>query len=378
MKTQIWVLLISLVAILGTWYNPGMGQAADPTDVSVSVALLDADSTYLLNEDIQIVMSLENTGALEVITSEGFSAKDFHLELHFTYIRDDGTEELYTAIVEEDIVEPLPPKPVLKEGEFVQVETIERLPAGWVLTLDPFIAQQFYNIARAGKWRVEAVVGLRTYSPGDVESPVGQPEYVPLGAAVAAGDTRSGPVEFSVLTDADSDNYYYPEAYGANAEADCDDANAQVNPGAVETMGNGIDDDCNPQTPDTYEIADGIIRVLVEEHTVGKKKKSQKKPIKDLWVRAYDKAQGSCLKENYGVSPANYEPVWWSCTAAAQQQTDKDGIVKLSVEPGQYVVIGEYPADELLPREEREYIGVSVGKVKSGKTKKKYLQVIVK
>jgi hypothetical protein len=42
------------------------------------------------------------------------------------------------------------------------------------------------------------------------------------------------------------------------------------------------------------------------------------------------------------------------------------------------VVIGEYPPGEEVVRADREYIGVSVGAVKSGKTKKKNLQVIVK
>ena len=41
---------------------------------------------------------------------------------------------------------------------------------------------------------------------------------------------------------------------GYNSDVDCNDAEAAVNPGAAEVAYNGIDDDCNPATLDTYTV----------------------------------------------------------------------------------------------------------------------------
>ncbi len=56
-----------------------------------------------------------------------------------------------------------------------------------------------------------------------------------------------------VCTDGDGDGYGDPgDASCPNGSAtDCNDSNASVNPGATEIPGNGIDDDCNPATPDS-------------------------------------------------------------------------------------------------------------------------------
>jgi len=53
-------------------------------------------------------------------------------------------------------------------------------------------------------------------------------------------------------TDLDGDGYGNPaSAACAHPQLDCNDSNPAVNPGATEIPGNGIDDDCNPATPDS-------------------------------------------------------------------------------------------------------------------------------
>ncbi len=56
----------------------------------------------------------------------------------------------------------------------------------------------------------------------------------------------------NTCVDNDGDGYGNPgsAACSNGAATDCDDGNASVNPGAVEVPGNGVDDDCNPGTPD--------------------------------------------------------------------------------------------------------------------------------
>lgn len=55
----------------------------------------------------------------------------------------------------------------------------------------------------------------------------------------------------TVGSDVDGDGYAEPE--------DCDDSDPQVNPGATEEPYNGVDDDCNPDTPDDDLDGDGLL-----------------------------------------------------------------------------------------------------------------------
>ncbi|WP_256868037.1 putative metal-binding motif-containing protein [Candidatus Entotheonella palauensis] len=90
----------------------------------------------------------------------------------------------------------------------------------------------------------------------------GQGEYNLITNADPAYDSHLAHGDKDVETyfiDADGDGFgstsmtvedcSAPAGFVDNSE-DCDDTDAAVNPGATEIEGNGIDDDCNPDTPD--------------------------------------------------------------------------------------------------------------------------------
>ena len=61
--------------------------------------------------------------------------------------------------------------------------------------------------------------------------------------------------EFEAHVDADGDGYV-SDLWGSGS--DCDDGDPAIHPGATEVLFNGVDDDCDPTTPDADEDGDGF------------------------------------------------------------------------------------------------------------------------
>jgi hypothetical protein len=65
-----------------------------------------------------------------------------------------------------------------------------------------------------------------------------------LGASACFPVAKYGMPDSMSMTDEDGDGYYVEGGMNGE-EADCDDSNPDINPGAVETPGDGVDSNCD-------------------------------------------------------------------------------------------------------------------------------------
>ncbi len=374
MKRILFSLFVSLILLV---VSVGNGMAQTPPAIDVNVNMTNTD--LLLNVDpITIDITLENTGADDLIVPAGFSGKDFSVLL--TFIDSDGRVITANAPAGGPFAEFPAVIPVDVGGgkvELLQVDPVELLMSGVSIPIPSFDARTIYDLVSAGNYSVKAKISIRTYPA--IFQTVDGVDYAEQEPVDFQGFIESNTVNFSLSADADGDGYYYPVPHGHFTDVDCDDTDAAVNPGVTEeTVGNGKDDDCDPATSDVPAIDTGTINIKADKHTVGSGSHpgSTKESIGGMAVRAYDKTTNECVSY-FGVSWQYYESNWGStCLPAARGVTGADGTVSLEVEPGNYIVIGKYDPDP--DNVEPIYIGVSARGVDSDTTTYKYLQVIEK
>lgn len=369
MKKLIYI-MSGILLLMGVVYSAdAIAQTVDPP-LKVTLAL--DKSEYVPGDNIKVILTLKNDSGNDIITTQGFSDKEFYLYLRFF----DEKGNIITSNKVESLTPPTPR--VFTEGDqLVPGDLVETLEDGWVVSFGSFtvpaeyvLAENFYPLSgKSGHFTVKAVLPMRTY-PSYEETASGV-KYAPLGTADFTGVVESNVVVFAKIDDADDDGYFYPQAYGSHPEIDCDDNNPAVNPGATEILSNGKDDDCNSATPDVATVTPGTLNIRADKHTVGSGNHpgSTKEPMA-VPVRIYDKSAGSCVSQ-FGVSWQNYKSIWLSCTPNGAGSTDaSSGSVAVELSPGDYIVIAKVDDDT--------YLGVSAGGLGSGETMQKYLQLIVK
>ena len=241
---QVSILSLVLCSAVGT---PVAAQLLPSPGVAVGLSLNRA--TYIPSDPIQVIVSLTNVSGAPVVTSQ--SVTEEPLPLLLTFIDPDGlpiSAQAFGAQTHEG-----PPPPTLLLGsEYVQVDPVIVLAPGASSAVTLPNARLFYLLTKPGRYTVTVTVPLRTY-PAILRTGEDGTAYAKLDTALFGGAITSNTVEFFLVADADGDGYAYPvpEArLSSQTVADCNDQNAAVHPGAGEIPNNGVDDDCNPATPD--------------------------------------------------------------------------------------------------------------------------------
>jgi len=375
--------LVSGYLLLGAG---GVAAQVGPPGLTVTVTATQA--TYLFNDPtdpdpVTLEVTVTNTESVAIVTAASFLTIPVEEQLTFV----DPAGNPITVTNPGGSPEGVAPERVVVEeaGEkvFAEVVPVVSLVFGeevGALTRT-IVVPDLYSLPVAGAYTVVVSIPMVRYDPAAVFQTSSGQDVVPVGSTVFNGQLVSNTEAFALVADADNDTYCFPEQdtrLCSQAAPDCDDSNASVNPGATEILNNGLDDDCNPATPDVLPpvtAAPGTIVVTAQLHTVGPGQHpgAAKAPLVAFPVRVFDRSPGSCAKQ-IGVSWQHHRTIWFVCGDEGQKITDNDGEATLPVPPSEYLVLGEFvPASG-----EPLYVAKNVGLVEEGEFVATKLNVIVK
>jgi len=188
--------------------SPAVGVPLTGTGLQpLSVGLVLYQTTYNSGEPIKVTLTLQNPGG-DIYTSKGFKDKPFDLYLIFT--DPDGKPIPSKLLQDTNPQDPPPPRVfVLPSGELApNLDPVEELEAGWVLSLNIPNALVYYQLSKGGDYSVKAMIPMRTYpdidytDSGTETNPHPPVDYSWIDHRNSEGALESNIVNFTLLAPA--------------------------------------------------------------------------------------------------------------------------------------------------------------------------------
>ena len=367
MKIKTFLFIVISCLVIASFLAVGEGMARVNTPPGIGVGLtIDGSATripgklaFYETDPIPIVLTLENVCG-DLTTAQVFSGKPCHLYLKFTGPAAKGilADERESTLPTE--VHVPPPKALPVGSDLKQVEAVEILPGSgtaggpWSLEITIPNAYTFYTLflnapSPAGRYSVKAVIPMRKYS--QVDYTVDLVDYSLLTSVAFQETVSSDPVYFSIIADFDLDGYFYPD--DPSGTPDCDDRNAAVRPGVSEVVNDGIDNDCDPNTPDVSPVLKGTISIHADRYAVGTGSypPAIKESLSGMPVKVMDMSPTSCVAR-HGFTWPNYYYIYNECSPVQFGRTDANGDEQFIVPPGDYAVLGYYDPNQAVKNDE--------------------------
>lgn len=173
---MIFKLLTAVGVCLSVFLLSRVGMAVEPP-IPFGATLYFTNTTYNLddpNTKIEAILTLKNTSGAEVLTQEGFSGLNYHLNMYF--YGPEGTDaHLITPVSTSDGESPTPGTP----PPLVPFET---LAAGWSMGIENFEVRDYYPLTQPGQYKVWFSMPAVQYDGTEV-----QPRYDSDGIYIGVG-----------------------------------------------------------------------------------------------------------------------------------------------------------------------------------------------